>query len=233
PTGDLVGLETLEVEADGLDPVGLAGADVLLLAAGRDFDRAAAEGLDIADDGADPAVEQAEREVLIAEQPALIARLGSQAEDAGATQALDAMGQADLIILLGGIEGEPDRDLLALLQGLAGGFLGGDDQELDLSEAELAIGVVGVERVNLLDGGQDGLGDEWRAVGPLLNPAAKQIVESLGIEPSLTEFLLKELGPHHGRHLRRETQLVHYGFWPQVPSGTILNKPLLVHQQRV
>ena len=46
-----------------------------MLAAGGDFDRAATQGLDIADDGADPAGEQAEREDLIAEQPALVARL--------------------------------------------------------------------------------------------------------------------------------------------------------------
>ena len=83
PAGDLVGLEPLEVEAHGLDAVGLAGADVLLLAAGGDFDLAAAQGLDIADDGADPAVEQAKGEVLVAEQPALLASLGGHAEDAG------------------------------------------------------------------------------------------------------------------------------------------------------
>src|SRR5262249_9247856 len=159
--------------------------------------------------------------------PALIARLGSQAEDAGATQALDAMGQADVIILLGGIEGEPDGDLLALLQRLAGGVLGGRDQERDLGAGRLSVVVVRCEGVDLLDGLQDGLGDERRAVGPLFNPATKQVVERLGIEPSLTELLLKELGPHHGRHLGRETQPVHYGFWPQVPSGTILNKLLM------
>src|SRR5215472_18036376 len=149
---DLVGLEPSEVEAHRLDTGGLAGADVLLLAPGRDRDLATAEGLDIADDSADPAVEQAEGEVLVAEQSALVACLGGEAEDEGAAQALDAMSQADLIVLLGGIEGEPDCDLLAWLQGLAGGFFGGDDQERDLAEAELAIGVVRVERVDLLDG---------------------------------------------------------------------------------
>jgi len=39
--GDLVGLETSKVEAHGLDAMGLAGADVLLLAAGGDFNLAA------------------------------------------------------------------------------------------------------------------------------------------------------------------------------------------------
>jgi hypothetical protein len=77
-----------------------------------------------------------------------------------------------VIILLGGIEGEPDSDLLALLQGLAGGFFGGDDQELDLYEAELAVGVVGVERVVLFDSGQDGLGDEACTLW-VLAPGAK------------------------------------------------------------
>src|SRR5262249_27287848 len=109
-----------------------------------------------------------------------------------------------LIILPGGIEGEADGDLLALVQGLAGGLLGGDDQELDLPEADLAIGIVAIEGVDLLDGLEDGLGDERGAIGPLLDLAAGHAVERLGIEPSLTELLLKELGPHHERHLRGE-----------------------------
>src|SRR5262249_34662226 len=177
--GRPVRLESLRVDAHGLNAVGLAGTDVLLLAPGRDGDLAPAQGPDIADDGADPAVEQAEGEVLIAEESALVARLGGEAEDAGAAQALDAMSQADLIVLLGGVEGEPDRDLLALLQGLAGRFFGGDDQERDLPEAELAIGVVGIEGVDLFDGFEDGLRDEGRAIGPLLDLASKQVVEGL------------------------------------------------------
>src|SRR5262249_59476553 len=102
-----------------------------------------AQGLDVADDGADPAVEQAEREVLVAEQSSLVACLSSQAEDTGAAQALDTMSQADLIILLAGLEGEPDGDLLALLQRFAGGFRGRNDPELDLAEAGLGGGLVG------------------------------------------------------------------------------------------
>ena len=38
PTSDLVGLESLEIETHGLDAVGLARADVLLLTAGGDFE---------------------------------------------------------------------------------------------------------------------------------------------------------------------------------------------------
>ena len=102
--GDLVGLEPLEVEAHGLDAVGLAGADVLLLAAGGDLDLAAAQGLDVADDGADAAVEQAKGEVFVAEQAALLAGLGGHAEDATAAQALDAMSEADLKVLRAGVE---------------------------------------------------------------------------------------------------------------------------------
>src|SRR5271165_2393967 len=56
---DLIGFEALDVESDGLDAVGLAGANVLLLAAGGDGDVAAAQGVDIADDGDEAAVEQA------------------------------------------------------------------------------------------------------------------------------------------------------------------------------
>jgi len=139
----------------------------------------------------------------------LVASLGGQTEDAGAAQALDAMSPADLKIVLRGIEGVADGDLLALLQGLASRFLDDDDQEFDLSEAELTVGVVGFEGVDLFDGVEDRLRDEWGAVGPLFNPASKQAVEGFGIEPSLTELLLEEFGSHHQRHLRSETQHVH------------------------
>ena len=165
PAGDLVGLEALQVEANGLNAVGLSGTDVPLLTACGDFDAPFAEFLDVADDGADAAVEQSVGEVFIAEQAALVACFGGEAKDAEAAQALDAVSEADAIILLGGVEGESDGDLLASLQGLAGGFGGGDDQELDLSQVELAVGVVGVEGEDLLDGVEDGLGDEGGAVG--------------------------------------------------------------------
>ena len=70
-TGDFVGLQSLQIETHGLDTMGLAGSDVLLLAAAGDVDFGATQGLDVAYDGADPTVEQAIREVLVAEQPAL------------------------------------------------------------------------------------------------------------------------------------------------------------------
>ena len=122
---------------------------------------------------------------------------------------LDAVSDAGAMILLSGVEGEPDGDLLAPLQGLAGGLAGGDDQELDLPEAESAVGVVGIEGVDLLDGLEDGLRDEGGAVGAVFDPATKQVVEGLGIEPTLAELVLEEFGPHHERQLRGETQLVH------------------------
>src|SRR5215470_7388018 len=188
---DLVGLEPLEVEAHGLDPVRLPGPDVLLLAAGGDLDPAAAQGPDIANDGPDPAVEQAERQVLVAEQAALLAGLGGRAEDAAASQALDAVGQADLIVLRAGIEREQDGDLLAGRQRLAGGLVGGDDQEPDPAEAEVVVGLLGSDGEDLLDGRQDGLGDEGGAVGPFLDATAEHAVPGLGVEASLPELILE------------------------------------------
>ena len=203
--GDLVGLQPLEVEADGLDTVGLAGADVLLLAAARDLDTATAEGIDIAHDGADPAIEQAECEVLVAEQAVLVAGLGGHAQDAGTAQAIDAVFHADLEVLLRIIEREPDSNLLALVQGLACGLGGLDDQELDLAEPELVIGLVGVESKYFLDDRQDGLGDEWGAVGSLFDATTEHAVEGLGIEPPLTQLCFEELGSQHECHLRSKT----------------------------
>ena len=74
--GDLLGLLALEEEAHRLDAVGLAGADVLLLTARGDLQAAAAEGGDVADNGADAAVEEAIGEILVGQQTALVAGLG-------------------------------------------------------------------------------------------------------------------------------------------------------------
>ena len=200
--GDLVGLQSLEIEAQGLNAMGLARSDVLLLAAGGNGDVAAAESLDIANDGTDPAVEKAKREILVAEQPALFACLRGYAEDAGTAQALDAVGQADLKILLAGIEREQDGDLLAFLQGFAGWLLSSDDQQFHLAEAELRRGVLGADGIHLLDSGQDRQGDEGGTVCTLFDPAAEHAVEGLGIQPSLTQLFLDEFGPYHERHLR-------------------------------
>ena len=49
------------------------------------------------------------------------------------------MIDADLIIILARIEGEQDSNFLALLQGFASWFVGGDDQEFDLAQAELVV----------------------------------------------------------------------------------------------
>jgi hypothetical protein len=64
---DLVGLQPLKVEADCLDSMRLAGANILLLATAGDLNAALPEGVDIANDGPDTAIEQAEREVLVTE----------------------------------------------------------------------------------------------------------------------------------------------------------------------
>ena len=155
------------------------------------------------------AVEQTERQVFVAEQPSLVACLSSHAEDTGAAQALDPVSHADSKILLAGVEREPYSDFLALLQRLASRFNGGNDKELDLSQAELVVGVVGANGEDLLGSCQNRLGDEWGAVGPLFDPASKQAVESFGIETSLTQLILYGLGSNHGMHLRSGIQSVH------------------------
>jgi hypothetical protein len=72
----------------------------------------------------------------------LVASHSGQAEDAATAQALNGVGQADLVIVLTGIESEPNGDFLALLERFAGRFLGRDHEKLDLSEAELVFGFV-------------------------------------------------------------------------------------------
>src|SRR5260370_5313984 len=115
------------------------GADGLLLPAGRDLDTGVAQNLDVADDGAQGTVEQAVAEMFVGEQSSLLAGLGSKAEEAGAAEGDDAAAGADLEIVLGGVEGQAHRDLLAIVEGFASGFVGGDDEQLDLAEPELAV----------------------------------------------------------------------------------------------
>ena len=201
---DLVGLQPLEVEADGLDAVSLPGADILLLAAAGDLDTALPEDIDIAHDGPDTAIEQAEREVLVTEQAVLVAGLGSHAR-MRAAKAVDAVLGADLEVLLGVVEGQSDCHLLALVQGLASGLRRVDHQELDLAQSELVGGVVGIESEDVFNDVQDGLGDKGRAVGSLFDATPERTVEGLGVKPALTQLCFDELGSQHECHLRRET----------------------------
>jgi hypothetical protein len=82
-----------------VDTVRLAGADVLLLATAGNFNPSLAESIDIANDRADPTIEQTKGEVLIAEQAFLITGLGRHAQDASAAKTVDPVFHADLEVL--------------------------------------------------------------------------------------------------------------------------------------
>jgi hypothetical protein len=148
----------------------------LLLSAVGDFKLATAQGLDITDNRTNPAVKQTKRQVLIAEQPALVASHSGQAEDAAMAQALDAMSQADFVIVLTGIDSELNGDFLALLERFAGRFIGRDHEKFDLSEAELVFGFVGANGEDFLDSRQNCLRDERRIVDTLFDTASKHAV---------------------------------------------------------
>jgi hypothetical protein len=207
--GDLVGFVALEVKANGLDAMGLSGADVLLLSARGDFDVAFAKRLDIANDGADAAIEESVGEVFVAEQTALIACFGGHAEDAGAAKSFDFEAESSLIVVGAGIEGKRDGDLLTLFDGFAGGFVGGDDKEFDFAESEGIVGIVGGKGEDVFDGLEDGRGDEGRAVGSLFDLAAKETIERFGIETIMAMFFVNEFGSHHDKHLKDNHLVVH------------------------
>jgi hypothetical protein len=184
--GDLVGLETLDLKAYGLNPMGLTRSDIVLLATGGDVQLVAADSLDIANYGTDPTVKQPKRQILVAEQLALFPSFPSDAQDTRAAQTLDSMSEAELKILLSGVKGEPDGDLLTLLQRFTGRLARGDNQEQDLTEAELPVVNLGFDGKDLFESLQNCLGDEGRAIGPLLDATSKHAVESLCFEMSLT-----------------------------------------------
>ena len=71
--GDLIGLVTQKEKAHGLNAMGLAGPDILLLPTAGHLQVAAAQGLDIADDRSNSTIEETKRQILIAEQAALVA----------------------------------------------------------------------------------------------------------------------------------------------------------------
>jgi len=208
-SGDLVGFVALEIETNGLNAMGLSGPDVLLLAARGDFDVALAKCLDIANDGADAAIEQSVGEIFVAEQAALIARFGGHAEDAGAAKSFDLEGESRLIIVESGIESESDGDFLTLLDGFAGRLVRGNDEEFDLAEAERIVGIVGRKGEDVFDGLEDSRGDEGRAVGSLFDLAAKETIERFSIETLLAMFFVNEFGSHHGKHLKDNHLVVH------------------------
>jgi hypothetical protein len=200
--GDLVRLEALQEQPNRLGAMGLSRSDVLLLATCGHLDAGAVQDLDVADDGAQGTVEQAEGEIFVREQAALLAGLGSQPQQARAAEPNNAATDSDLEIVLAGIESQTDRDLLTVIERLAGRFVGGDDQELDLAESELALDLLGIERKDFLGGLQDSMRDEGRAVGPGFDAATEQVIQGLGIGPLLAHFVFDAAGTDHGRHLR-------------------------------
>jgi len=183
--------------------MGLAWSDVLLLTTRRDFDVALTEDTDIADDGANAAVEQAEGEVFIAEQAALVAGFGRDPQNASAAQAVHAMGQADAVIFRTGIESEDNGNFLTLLQGFAGRLMSGHDENLDLTQTKRVVGILGGNRKDFLYGLQNHGGDEGRAISALLDLAAKEVVTRLGVQAFLPQFFFDNFGPNHERHLRK------------------------------
>jgi hypothetical protein len=196
-TRDLHGLVAFEKKTHGLDAMRLSRPDVLLLTSGGDDESLTAQLLDVADDCPHAAVEESIGEVFVAQQAALFLRLATHAEDASASQAGDALADADLEVRLAGVERKKNRGLLALFQGLARRLVCGHHEEANPPEFEWVGEVVRVEREDLLDGLQDGPGDKRRTVGALLDLASKQAVTGLGVEPAIPQTILNGLGTNH------------------------------------
>jgi len=75
PVRDLVGLLPLQEQPHRLGAMRLAGSDVLLLAARGHLDAPSAQDLDVAHDGAQATIEQAESEIFVGEEAVLLAGL--------------------------------------------------------------------------------------------------------------------------------------------------------------
>jgi hypothetical protein len=126
----------------------------------------------------------------------LIACLGGEAEDAAAAQAMHAVAGAHGEVVFG-IQGEQDGDLLALLEGFAGGLVGGGDEELDLAEIEFLAEVLRVEGEDFFDNLQDGLGNQGGAFGALLDASAEEVIQRLGIEAFPALASIQSSGADH------------------------------------
>jgi hypothetical protein len=81
PLGNFASLAALEKELHCFHAVGLPGPDVLLLSPRRNDQAYVAEVFDVADDGSGAAVQQPIGEILVAEQPALLASLAAHPQD--------------------------------------------------------------------------------------------------------------------------------------------------------
>jgi len=139
--------------------------------------------------GSGAAVEQPIGEILVTEQPALFASLAADPQDPRPSQAAHALPGTNLHVFASGVEGEHDRDLLALFERFPRRLFGSDDQQLDPTNVQLLLKVVLIERIEFLDGLQDRLGDKGGTVGPLLDSATKHAVERLGRQPALAQLI--------------------------------------------
>jgi len=98
---------------------------------------------------------------------------------------------------LAGVEGQPHADLLAIVERFAGRLIGGDDQELDLAEPELALGILGIEGKHFFGGQQDRLRNERGTIGSGFDAASEQVVQSLGIETLYAQLVFESTRTDH------------------------------------
>jgi hypothetical protein len=128
----------------------------------------------------------------------LIAGFESHTHQTSAAQSFESLLHPNLEVLLAGVQGEEHGNLLTAFQRFAGGFVGSNDQELDLPQIELFVQIVRIEAIDLAGDLEDGLRDERRDVGAGFDGPTELTVWRLGGKALLAKLLLEGSVANHG-----------------------------------
>jgi hypothetical protein len=74
-----------------------------------------------------------------------------------------------------------------------------------LTEAELAVNILGIEGKNFFGGQENGLGDEGRTISAGFDAASEQVIEGFGIAALAAQLVFERTITDHERHLRSKT----------------------------
>lgn len=214
--------QALEEKLHGFDPVILPRPHVLLLPAGGKADTTLADGIGIADNRSQAAIEQPVGKVLIAQQRSLLFCLGSHAQYPGLAQRLCAVSVADLLVIFARIECQKNGYLLALVNWFTGRFVFSDGQHFDLSDSMIACRGIPMEIIDIFSVLEYSFGDKWGAISTIFDSAAKHRVERFGFEPFFFKLLFALTVFNHYLAFRlKKKRLCFYFISACVPNDTI------------
>lgn len=173
----------LKSETYDLNPMGKYGPDVMLGSAKRHdgFGESASNLIQIARNGAGRDKEHTKREIFTGKQPTLakclLAKIGNAISPKGPGTGLTD----DLVIVCPTMQMQADVPLLAIGDGLPGGFVGIDENERNPSWRHQWLMLIKCWKEDFFDDLVDGVGFKGRAIQPCADFRLKLILERLAL----------------------------------------------------